>query len=115
VWQLVGSHRCLASPRTQPTGFGAGMTRALQMQTNPDIIYSPLSGEFTRDGITVTVEIYRLSEGGGWALEVTDDDDASTLWKEEFVTDQAAFELFVESVAIEGLRSLLTPNKRLLH
>jgi hypothetical protein len=83
--------------------------------TDPEIIYSPLSGDFTRDGITVKIEIYRLSDGGGWALEVTDDDDASTLWKEEFATDQAALNLFIESVAIEGLRSLLTVYKGRLH
>jgi hypothetical protein len=85
------------------------------MPLHPEIIYSPLSCQFTREGITVKVEIYRLSDGGGWALEVTDDDDASTLWKQEFATDQAAFDLFVESVAIEGLRSLLRAYKGLLH
>jgi hypothetical protein len=87
----------------------------MPMPTHPDIIFSPLSGDFTRDGMTVKVEIYRLSDGGNWALEVTDDDDTSTLWKQEFATDQAAFDLFVESVAIEGLRSLLKPNKGFLH
>jgi hypothetical protein len=86
------------------------------MRSHPDIIFSSLSGNFTRDGITVKVEIYRLSDGGGWALEVTDDDnDASTLWKEEFTTDRAAYDLFLEGVAIEGLRSLLKTNKGLLH
>jgi hypothetical protein len=85
------------------------------MPPNPEIIFSPLSGDFTRDGMTVKVEIYRLSDGGGWALEVTDDDDASTLWREEFSTDRAAFDLFLESVAIEGLRSLLRAYKGRLH
>jgi ATP sulfurylase len=40
------------------------------MSHDLEIILSPLSGEFTRDGITVLVEIYRLSDGWSWALEV---------------------------------------------
>ncbi len=91
------------------------MTGIASDTSDTELIYSPLSGDFTRDGVTVKVEIYRLSDGGGWALEVTDDDFASTLWKEEFATDQAAFNLFIESVAIEGLRSLLSTYKGRLH
>jgi hypothetical protein len=44
--------------------------------TNDDdyeIEHSPLSGRVTRDGITVSVEIYRLRNGSeGWSLEVVD-------------------------------------------
>lgn len=71
-----------------------------------EIVYSPLSGDFTREGLTVTVEIYRLSDSEGWALEVTHDDNP-TLWMEEFDTDQAAFRSFIKAVDAEGLQAFV--------
>jgi hypothetical protein len=42
---------------------------------------SPLSGELTRDGVTVIVAIYRIRDSGeGWSLEVIDHQGASTVW-----------------------------------
>lgn len=73
-----------------------------------EIVYSPLSGEFTREGITVTVEIYRLSDSEGWALEVTHH-DSPTLWTKEFTTDQAAFCSFIEAVDTAGLQAFVRP------
>jgi hypothetical protein len=41
---------------------------------------SPLSGKVTRDGVTVSVEIYPLAEGEeGWSLEVVHHDGGSTV------------------------------------
>ncbi len=40
---------------------------------DPEIENSPLSGLVTRDGITVSVEIYRVRNStNGWSLEVVD-------------------------------------------
>lgn len=45
-----------------------------------EIEYSPLCGDITRDGVTVRVDIYRLTdEPRGWALEVIDHEGASTV------------------------------------
>jgi hypothetical protein len=80
-----------------------------------EIIFSPLSGEFTRDGITVLVEIYRSSESGGWALEVMFRGNVTTLWTQEFPTDQAAFRSFIRLVEVDGLQLFTKGEKFTLH
>jgi hypothetical protein len=76
-----------------------------------EIESSPLSGEFTRDSITVRVEIYRLrSRDGGWALEVVDQQGASTVWDEDFPTDQDAYREFRRTIESEGIRAFLDPS-----
>ena len=58
----------------------------------PEIEYSPLCEEVTRDGLTVHVQIYRLKCGdSGWSLEVIDQEGASTVWDDLFATDHEAF------------------------
>jgi hypothetical protein len=56
---------------------------------DPVVIDSPLSGEFTRDCITVEVCIYRL-ENSKWTLEVVDASGTSHMWDDEFESDHAA-------------------------
>lgn len=85
------------------------------MANDLEIIESPLSGEFTRDGFTVLVEIYRLSDRDGWALEVVDQNKLWTIWKDVFVTDQAAFNEFTRIVENEGISSFLRPPTEDLH
>ena len=50
--------------------------------TEDDIILinSPLGGDFTRDGITVEVHIYRGEEDASWVLEVVDQANNSFVW-----------------------------------
>ncbi len=80
----------------------------------PELEYSPLCGEVTRDGITVRVEIYRLKAGGdGWSLEVVDHEGASTVWDDRFATDQDAHNEFVQTVETEGLQSFLSDRSKL--
>jgi hypothetical protein len=85
------------------------------MSNDLEIIESPLSGEFTRDGFTVLVEIYRLSDRDGWALEVADQDKIWTIWKELFATDQAAFSEFTRTIESEGISAFLRPATGNLH
>ena len=85
------------------------------MANDLEIIESPLSGEFTRDGFTVLVEIYRLSDRDGWALEVADQDKIWTIWKELFDTDQAAFSEFTRTVDADGISTFLRPASADLH
>ena len=60
---------------------------------DPEIERSPLSREFSLDGVTVNVEIYRLKGGDeGWSLEVVDHEWASTVWDDLFATDQEAYQ-----------------------
>ena len=75
-------------------------------EDDPQIAYSPLCGEITRDGVTVRVQIYRLAEGEeGWSLEVIDHEGASTVWDDLFVTDKEAYAEFYRTLEREGIRS----------
>lgn len=76
----------------------------------PELVVSRLSKEFTRDGITVSVEIYRLAEQSEWTLEVVTEDKDSIIWDDPFETDQAAFDEFLRAVEEEGLASLIDPE-----
>jgi hypothetical protein len=72
---------------------------------------SPLSGELTRDGITVRVAIYRIRDAGeGWSLEVVDHEGASTVWNETFPTDQDAYREFYRTLETQGIRTFLEGN-----
>ena len=85
------------------------------MANDLEIIESPLSGEFSRDGFTVLVEIYRLSDRDGWALEVADQDKIWTIWRELFDTDQAAFSEFQRAIDEDGISTFLRPATEQLH
>ena len=66
---------------------------------DPKIIKSKLCRNFTADGVTVSVEIYRLENSEVWSLEVVDEDWNSTVWEETFATDKGVKEY--------GLKKLL--------
>lgn len=74
---------------------------------NPKIIKSPLCRKFTSDGITVSVEIYRIETSEGWSLELVDEGWNSTVWEELFATDRAAWDEFERGVRGIGLARLL--------
>lgn len=78
------------------------------MADDPEIIVSPLSGEFTSEGITVEVQIYRLATGEEWSLEVVDEDDNSTVWDAVFASDKDAYDAFIEDVHDEGLAAIVS-------
>ena len=82
-------------------------------EDDPEIEYSPLCEEVTRDGLTVRVQIYRLKNGdSGWSLEVIDQEGASTVWEDLFATDQGAFAEFSQTLETEGIQSFLTDRTR---
>ncbi len=76
------------------------------MAKKPKLEHSELAGEFTDDGITVLVDIFRpAGADGGWSLEVISEDDDVTTWEETFPTDEEAFSEFLATVAQDGIRS----------
>lgn len=81
---------------------------------DPNIIVSPLSGEFDAAGRTVRIEIYRL-EDSRWTLEVVDAAGTSIVWDGQFDTDTAAKAEFERSVAEEGLHSIITGSAATRH
>ena len=75
---------------------------------------SPLCRHIVRDGTSVEVLIY--SDGNyGWILEVVDEEDASTVWDNSFLTDQAALEEVTRIIEEEGISSFLRPPESQLH
>ncbi|MBB5712995.1 hypothetical protein [Sphingomonas xinjiangensis] len=76
-------------------------------ERDPNLITSSLSREESRDGVTVRVEIYRLEDRPGWALEVVNGEGTSTVWDELFETDDAADAAFRETLAAEGMVAFL--------
>lgn len=72
----------------------------------PKMEHSELSGEFTEDGVTVLVDIFReAGTQGDWTLEVITEDEDLTTWEEPFPTDREAFDEFLATVAEDGIRS----------
>jgi hypothetical protein len=72
---------------------------------DPKIINSPLSGPYSEGGLTIDVQIYRL-ENTKWSLEVIDSAGTSTVWDDQYDTDEAAKAEFNRCIAEEGIVSL---------
>ena len=51
-----------------------------------DLVYSKHCQSVTRNGLTVNVEIYSSGKND-WILEVVDADNNSTVWDDQFETD----------------------------
>lgn len=81
----------------------------------PKIEVSLLSGDFTKDGITVEVMIYRPSDRSDWILEVVSALEISTAWEEPFETDQEAYDEFLRTVEIEGMNAFLEDESGTIH
>ncbi|MBB4351099.1 hypothetical protein [Aliirhizobium cellulosilyticum] len=68
---------------------------------------SELSGRYTDNGITVVVEIFRLSGADDWRMEVTSLEDQLTDWDERFASAHEAWEEFIYVVNTEGIAVFL--------
>ena len=79
------------------------------------IIHSPLERRISERGITVEVLIYRGEDVAGWLLEVVDHAGGSTIWNEPFVSDQAALDEALQTIAREGISSFAQDEPRTLH
>lgn len=72
----------------------------------PNLEHSDLSEEFTRDGVTVLVDIFRpAGSTGGWSLQVIDQDDVMTVWDEPFASEQEAYDEFLATLEADGIES----------
>ncbi len=74
----------------------------------PEMEHSDFAGEFTDDGVTVLVDIFRAAGSqDAWSMEVIDQEEGLTVWEEPFATDKEAFEEFLATIQRDGIRSLL--------
>jgi hypothetical protein len=76
------------------------------MQTEPEIIYSPLQQTYSISDKSIEIEIYRLPDTG-WTVEVVDVYGNSTVWDGEFATDQLAFDEVMKTIEEEGIDVLI--------
>jgi hypothetical protein len=76
-------------------------------EEEPNIIYSPLRQRIEGDGTYIGVEIYRGEEETTWILEVVDEENASTVYDDQFETDQAAFDEVLSAIKEYGIRVYL--------
>jgi len=77
------------------------------MNEEHELIISPLCQEVTADGEAIQVEIYRNIDDKRWILEVVDEYGNSTVWDEEFETDNDAFKEALKTIEAEGIESLI--------
>lgn len=78
--------------------------------SEPNIIISGLSRNFWIDDETFKFEIYKLEGPSCWTLEVTDGSGTSTVWDEEFETDEAAHKCLMETLDKEGIAAFKDSN-----
>lgn len=78
------------------------------MEDEFDLEMSPLCQKLSADGKTVQVDIYR-GNGSDWHLEVVDESGYSTVWDDQFPTDQEALNEAKATIKDEGISSLIGP------
>ena len=76
------------------------------MEDEFDLEQSPLNQKISVDGKTVEVQIYR-GAGSDWILEVVDEFRNSTVWDDQFPTDQEALNEAKATIEKEGIESLI--------
>ena len=76
------------------------------MEKYPDLKSSPLSQELHSNGKSVKVEIYE-GDPNKWILDVVDQYDNSTIWNDQFLSDQAALDEVKKTIREEGIESLI--------
>lgn len=67
---------------------------------------SPLCRTIESQGRSVRVQIYE-GDPGKWLLEVVDEYGNSTVWEDQFDSDQAALEEAQHTIAQEGIGVLI--------
>jgi hypothetical protein len=71
-----------------------------------ELIYSKHCQSVTKNNKTVKVEIYSSGKND-WILEVVDEDLNSTLWDDQFATEDDAFQEFQRTLEEEGIESMI--------
>jgi transcriptional regulator with XRE-family HTH domain len=90
--------------------------RGLNMAKKPKVEHSELSGEFTEDGVTVLVDIFRpAGTNSDWRMEVVTPEEDLVEWEEPFATDREAFDEFLATIARDGIRSFFEETDPSVH
>ena len=81
----------------------------LSMNDEPELEKSSLCQTISSGDHTVRVEIYRLEGDNSWTLEVEDQYGNSTVWDDEFESDELALSEAKESILRETITSFVGP------
>lgn len=73
------------------------------MEEDPKIVYSSRCTNFSKDGQTVEVNIFRIETESTWHLEVINEQNTSTVWDDPFDSDEEAYAEFLSTVEAEGM------------
>ena len=76
----------------------------IQEETLSDLIHSSLETTQTQGPYSVEIFIYRSADSG-WFLELVAGDGNSTVWEDQFETDDAAFGEAILAIQEEGIQS----------
>jgi hypothetical protein len=79
----------------------------LDGEDEPVLVKSPLSTRIENENTFVDIEIYRLEEQDFWTLEVVDELGGSTVWDDEFPSDEAALKKALSAIEQDGLESFM--------
>ena len=85
------------------------------MNDDPDIIYSELCRDITRDGVTIRVSIFRLEADTEWSLEVVNQAGGSVTWDKPFATEEDALAEVIATIAKEGIETFVFGETPTLH
>ena len=79
----------------------------LDDEGEPVLVNSPLSTRIENENNFVDIEIYRLEDQDLWTLEVVDELGGSTVWDDEFHSDEAALKEALSVIEQDGLESFM--------
>ena len=85
------------------------------MSDDPEITYSELCREITRDGMTIRVSIFRMEHESEWWLEVINQTYGSTTWDLPFATEEDALAEVVATIAKEGIETFVFGEPPTVH
>ena len=75
---------------------------------NPE---SNITKEIEKDGSKVTIEVYESDQkGGGWILEIVDDEGNSTVWDSQFPSSKEALDAGIKAIDEEGIQSFIVDS-----
>jgi len=71
---------------------------------------SDITKEIEKDGLKVTIEVYKGDEGG-WILEIVDEQWNSTVWDDLFSSAKEALDAGIRAIDEEGVESFIGDAK----
>lgn len=71
---------------------------------------SDIKKEIEKDGLKVTIEVYKAEEGG-WILEIVDEGWNSTVWDDLFLSSKEALDAGIKAIEKEGIEAFIVNLK----